>query len=940
MGAVRPASDKPSAKRAMVPRAGRDLRTKLAVARADLLREATERARVFEVLHEISVASSGVLDVDRLADLTVHGARQLLGSDDAILRWWDPERKLLRLLGTTYSADWGLHLEVEPLESLVGQAFLTGKAVVNNHYQRWRRSVGALENVEVTASVAVPLLVADRAVGGLAVSSFGKRRFNQADAKILGLLGAQIGAVIEAARLSSDLVDSVSLLEQAQKVGAIGTFVAWLTPDKAGLDEWSPLSMEIFGYTPETYDGTNEAFWKRVHPDDIEYVRKAQAEAHLTGAPYDIKHRIIRPDGEVRWIHERAAVEVDASAKPIRFLGVTQDITEQELTVQALRESAEQFTGAFRGSGVGMALINPQGDYLLVNDALCAMLGYSRTELVGRAARGFMFDPDFLASAPAFQRLTAGEVDQHVVELRYNHKDGRLIWGRLHASLVRDEAGAVRFYINQVEDITESIAAVAALKASEARNAAVINASLDAMIVIDANSVITEFNPAAERMFGYRKEEVIGLDLALTLMPERFQAGHRAGVRRNVEAGVAVLSRRVELTARRADGTEFPIELSLSRLETDGTPYFSGSIRDLTDRDRLDESQVLLARVVAAAPVILFACDADGTVTLSQGHAVERLGVGNRLAVGSNVFEVMAGVPESIEHVRRGLAGESFVGPILLEGLDLWLETSYDPIRNDAGEVIGMVALATDISDRVRGDAARLDSEAKSRLVAIVNHEVRTPLNSILGFAELLKLKRVGDLNDKQKRYLTNIESAGRHLLALVNDSLDLSKMAEGKMDLEVVEIAVAAVVEEAADQVQPLVEESGLSIELIHPEIACHVVADRRRLLQILWNLLSNAIRHTPSGGKITISCHPAGKAVAITVTDTGIGMAADQLVRIFEDYTQVGVKADGTGLGLPVSRRLAQLMDGDIGVVSKPAAGSSFTITLPAANASREDK
>jgi signal transduction histidine kinase len=338
--------------------------------------------------------------------------------------------------------------------------------------------------------------------------------------------------------------------------------------------------------------------------------------------------------------------------------------------------------------------------------------------------------------------------------------------------------------------------------------------------------------------------------------------------------------------------------------------------------------------------VILFACDAEGTVTLAEGRAIELLGVGNGLAVGSNVFEVMAGVPESVEHVRRGLAGESFAGPILLEGLDLWLETSYDPIRNDAGEVIGMVALATDISDRVRGDAARQESEAKSRLVAIVNHEVRTPLNSILGFAELLQLDRVGTLNDKQTRYVANIESAGRHLLALVNDSLDLSKMAEGKMDLQIVEVAVAASVEEAAGQVQPLLDENGLRIELVHPEIACHVEADRRRLLQILWNLLSNAIRHTPSGGKITINCHPAGNAVEIVVTDTGVGMAADQLARIFEDYTQVGVKSDGTGLGLPVSRRLAQLMDGDIGVVSEPGNGSSFTITLPAGNASSEDK
>jgi len=183
-----------------------------------------------------------------------------------------------------------------------------------------------------------------------------------------------------------------------------------------------------------------------------------------------------------------------------------------------------------------------------------------------------------------------------------------------------------------------------------------------------------------------------------------------------------------------------------------------------------------------------------------------------------------------------------------------------------------------------------------------------------------------------------SLESAGRHLLALINDSLDLSKLAAGKMDLQITGLAVAPIVQEAASQVQPLLDEKGLEIEL---DVGCElwVEADRRRLLQILWNLLSNAIRHTAAGGKLAIRCLGTEAAVEIAVSDSGVGMAADQLERIFEDYTQVGVRADGTGLGLPVSRRLAQLMGGDIGVVSQLGAGSSFTIILPAASPPKED-
>jgi protein-histidine pros-kinase len=921
-------------------RAGRDAQAQLVGVEAVSLSEASERVRVFEILHKVSVASSGVVDLSKLADLTVRGAVQLVGGDYAMLRWWDAEKGALHLIGKADSRDQVRAPDPTPELSIVGEAFLKKKAIVINDYQHYPKAIAVQRIDGVRAFVGVPLLVGDRAVGALGVVSYGNRRFTRTHAKILGLLGAQVGGAIEAARLSSDLLDSVSLLEQSQEIGAIGTFVAWLTPEKAGRDEQSPQALKLFGYTPETYDGTNEAFWRRVHPDDIERVRSAQAVAHKSGSMYDISHRIVRPDGEVRWIHERAAVERDATGKPIRFLGVTQDVTEQELASQALRESVEQFTGAFEGSGIGMALINPEGEFVLVNQAFCSMLGYPREALVGKPVRDFMFDPDWLAAVPAFRKLTTSETTKLVVELRYNHRDGHLIWGRLHASLIHNDTGGVRYYVNQVEDITESIHAVNALVASEARNAAVIDATLDAMIVIDAETIVTAFNPAAERMFGRRKDQVIGRELAGMLMPERFREAHRDGVRKNLAAGAKSLSRRVELMALRADGIEFPIELSLSRLETEGAPSFSGSIRDLSDRDRLSESQQRLAMVVAAAPVILFSCDAAGTVTLAEGRALSLLGVGDGLAVGTNVFEVLAAIPEAVEHVRRGLAGESFIGALHLEALDLWLETSYDPIRNGGGKVIGMVALATDISDRVRGEAARQESDAKSRLVAIVNHEVRTPLNSILGFAELLKLERVGPLNEKQLRYVNNVEAAGRHLLALVNDTLDLSKMAAGKMDLDIATLAVAAIVEEAAGQVQPLIEEHGLEIELEFGDEVCWVEADRRRLLQILWNLLSNAIRHTAAGGKLRIHCKPAGQAVEIIVSDTGVGMAADQLTRIFEDYTQVGVKADGTGLGLPVSRRLAQLMDGDIGVASEPGAGSSFTITLPAAKPPQENE
>src|ERR1700724_198963 len=186
-------------------------------------------------------------------------------------------------------------------------------------------------------------------------------------------------------------------------------------------------------------------------------------------------------------------------------------------------------------------------------------------------------------------------------------------------------------------------------------------------------------------------------------------------------------------------------------------------------------------------------------VPMAAGRAtLSLLGVEPADAVGLNAFDLVSEIPEAIEHLKRGLAGETFAGLIELSSLGIWIESRYSPILDTDGKVIGMSGVATDVSDRMKGNLARQESDAKSRLVAVVNHEVRTPLNSILGFTELLLNEKVGPLTDKQRRYATNVDAAGRHLLALVNDSLDLSRIAAGKMDMEIYALELTPILDQA----------------------------------------------------------------------------------------------------------------------------------------------
>jgi len=228
--------------------------------------------------------------------------------------------------------------------------------------------------------------------------------------------------------------------------------------------------------------------------------------------------------------------------------------------------------------------------------------------------------------------------------------------------------------------------------------------------------------------------------------------------------------------------------------------------------------------------------------------------------------------------------------------------------------------------------AARLKDDFLSQM----SHELRTPLNSVLGFSQLLLSQEAGPLNEKQLRYCSNIRHGGDMLLELVNDLLDLGKIRAGLVRLSTERVAVAPVIDECLAQVYPLVEGKRLHLERqINPKAS--VVADRARLAQVLLNLLSNGIKFTPEGGRIGIAAQATRGTVKIAVRDTGVGIPADQLERVFEAFVQLEPGHEygrqGTGLALALSKRLVELMGGTLDLDSWPGTGSTFTIALPAA-------
>jgi signal transduction histidine kinase len=225
-------------------------------------------------------------------------------------------------------------------------------------------------------------------------------------------------------------------------------------------------------------------------------------------------------------------------------------------------------------------------------------------------------------------------------------------------------------------------------------------------------------------------------------------------------------------------------------------------------------------------------------------------------------------------------------------------------------------------------------SQHKSEFLANMSHELRTPLNAIIGFSEVLSERMFGELNEKQDEYLKDIHASGQHLLSLINDILDLSKIEAGRMELELTDFDLPTAIDNALTLVRERAGRRGITLHQAAEAGLGQIRGDERKIKQVLLNLLSNAIKFTNEGGRIEVRARPVEGAVEVSVTDTGVGIAPDDQEAIFEEFRQVGTaakKVEGTGLGLALSRKFIELHGGRISVESHVGVGSTFTFTIP---------
>ncbi len=530
-------------------------------------------------------------------------------------------------------------------------------------------------------------------------------------------------------------------------------------------------------------------------------------------------------------------------------------------------------------------------------------------------------------------------------------------------SPVFDDSGQVACIIQRVEDVTdltrqkvrdtEQSKTIRELSISTDQ---LLDTAPDAMVVVGSDGRILLINLRTEELFGYQRAELLGQQLEL-LIPTRARPGHASHFERFfADPGARPMGSGVELFARRKDGTELPIEVSLSPLRTDQGMTVSAAIRDISERRRMEAATKLLADRLASAVESIqdaFALfDSDDRLVLC--NSVYRRLVGDRFTgplVGkpyASLIEAWAGDIEFRDEGERLRFREERLARRRHDQT-----TTFDVRLRDGRSLRvidrrtaegGIVKTIWDLTEdehraeelRVARAAAEAGSAAKSEFLSSMSHELRTPLNAILGFAELLQRDKKEPLSARHRQRADQILKGGEHLLRLIDDILDLSRIEAGGVSISTEPVGVVEILDEVIATLQPMATSQGLGLERAIPSPDLPMLStDRTRFKQILINFGSNAIKYNRASGTVVFAVSlPGAERLRVTVRDTGVGIPLEKQDKLFHPFQRAGQETgpiQGTGIGLVITKRLAQLMGGDVGFRSVPGEGSDFWVDMP---------
>ena len=480
----------------------------------------------------------------------------------------------------------------------------------------------------------------------------------------------------------------------------------------------------------------------------------------------------------------------------------------------------------------------------------------------------------------------------------------------------------------------------------------VVNNIADGILTVDTQGKILFASPAMEQISGFTPDELVDQPLTV-LVPNHLLERHNATFTRIVNGRQSPdCSQRLEAALKQSNGQVVYVEMSYQESLFQGQRVFVGILRDISERHRAEEERRKLSLAVRNSPSGVMITNHLGEIEYANPKLLQMTGFSKEEVIGKNprIFSSQEKTSEEYQNMWQTLlSGNRWYDEFKnkrKDGSHYWVVASIAPMYDDQGCLTHFVSVQEDITSIKQANQAMSDAKemaesalkARSDFLSNMNHELRTPLNAIIGFAQLLESDPDLPLSPEQEEYTEQIMQSGQHLLALINEVLDLAKTEAGQYQLTPINAHALSITKESIAMIQHLAEQNGIQLKL---NAICEklppILADPGKLKQVMINLISNAIKYNRPDGEVTVNIEVVDTdSIRISVKDTGVGIPTEMQDQVFQAFNRLnaeGSDIEGSGIGLALCKNLIELMDGGIGFVSEEGVGTTFWVDLPQA-------
>jgi PAS domain S-box-containing protein len=792
--------------------------------------------------------------------------------------------------------------------------------------------------------------------------------YYEADQSISGVL-VSFRDLTELQHVEAQLHKTAANLATAQRIAHLGR---WEFDCHAQTVTWSEETFQIFDRDPTSGTPIYAELLQTVHPEDRDRLHCHVQRAVELGLPYELEYRIFRPDGTLRYVASRAEVILDEDGRAAQLIGIILDITDRKQIEEQLRNLSDRLTLALQAGAIGT------WDWDLSREVNWdeRMYGLYGLQDLGRSALyqdwvSLIHPGDRTVMEQRIQAALAGEQDLDI-EFRITRPDGELRFIKAVALVQYNQQGEPLRMVGINYDITDRKQAEETLRKSEQRFATLAEAAPVAIFRFDAMGNCTYVNDRWASMTDRSVESAMGQGWIQTIHPEDRARIQSAWIywSQHCQQGDLYCD---EARILRPNGSILWYYCQIMpEADSHNTLIgYVGTLTDISDRKQAEEALATYAREVEDlynnAPCGYHSLDDEGRYIKVNETELQWLGYTRAEIIGKSLSTFLTEDSRLIFlqnydlFKQRGWIKDLEYDMVCKDGTVLPVMISATAVRSVDGDYLYNRATMSDMRDRKQAEerlqqtneqlaATNLELERATRLkdefLANMSHELRTPLNAILGMSESLQDDIYGSLTDGQRRAIATVEHSGRHLLELINDILDLSKIESGKFELEPGTVFVRSLCDTSLTFVRQMALKKQIQLHSHIPQNIGSIDADDRRLRQALINLLSNAVKFTPEGGTVTLevrrqvgdrpdASQPFNEYISFAITDTGIGIDPENMHKLFQPFVQIDSKLNrqysGTGLGLSLVRRIAELHGGGVSVHSVVGVGSCFTMQIP---------